>query len=229
MKKNNINSLNSKSQKKIKISSSPQKDENYIISKYNKKIFPILNSLYPNGKYNYELNNKNASLKRSSTQDFKKTKIFPENANYLEEQNSENNEKQEPKEYNNKTNILENRKYKFKKKPEKKKKHYNNSIKEKNRHKYDYYPNNIKAENLMNIITVKEAKELKKGKNYLKSNAKPKIKKFENTEIVRTNGNEFLIYMVGYDEKRVVTYVNKLTKEFKTLPYGFGGSIGIFE
>ena len=39
----------------------------------------------------------------------------------------------------------------------------------------------------MNIITVKEAKELKKRKNYLKSRAKPQIKKFESIEIVRPN------------------------------------------
>ena len=108
-----MNSLNSKSQKEIKISSSPKNDENYI---YNKKLFPTLNSLYPNEKYNYNLDNKTSSLKRSSTQDFKKTKIFPENTNYLEEQNIENNEKQKSKENNNKANILENRKYKFKKK-----------------------------------------------------------------------------------------------------------------
>lgn len=47
-----------------------------------------------------------------------------------------------------------------------------------------------------------------------------------NSEIIRTNGNEFLIYMVGYDEKQVVSYIRKLNKEFKGLSHGFGSAIG---
>ena len=48
----------------------------------------------------------------------------------------------------------------------------------------------------------------------------------ENSEIIRTDGNEFLIYLVGYSEKQVSTYTSKLTKELKTLPYGFGAALG---
>ncbi len=48
----------------------------------------------------------------------------------------------------------------------------------------------------------------------------------ENSEIIRTDGNEFLIYLVGYSEQQVNTYTNKLTKEFKTLPYEFGAALG---
>jgi len=48
----------------------------------------------------------------------------------------------------------------------------------------------------------------------------------ENSEIIRTDGNEFLIYLVGYSEQQISTYTNKLTKEFKTLPYGFGAALG---
>ena len=48
----------------------------------------------------------------------------------------------------------------------------------------------------------------------------------ENSEIIRTDGNEFLIYLVGYSEQQVSTYTNKLTKELKTLPYGFGAALG---
>ena len=47
-----------------------------------------------------------------------------------------------------------------------------------------------------------------------------------NSDIIRTNGNEFLIYMVGYDEKQIVSYVRKLNKEFKGLSHGFGSAIG---
>lgn len=48
----------------------------------------------------------------------------------------------------------------------------------------------------------------------------------ENTEIIRTDGNEFLIYLVGYSEQQVATYSKKLAKEFKELPYGFGAALG---
>ena len=48
----------------------------------------------------------------------------------------------------------------------------------------------------------------------------------ENSEIIRTDGNEFLIYLVGYSEKQVDIYTKKLTKEFKELPYGFGAAVG---
>ncbi|MBQ2873315.1 MAG: GGDEF domain-containing protein [Bacilli bacterium] len=48
----------------------------------------------------------------------------------------------------------------------------------------------------------------------------------ENTDIVRTDGNEFLIYMVGYDEKKVIEYTRKLNKELKELPHGFGATLG---
>ena len=48
----------------------------------------------------------------------------------------------------------------------------------------------------------------------------------EKTEIMRTNGNEFLIYLVEYDEKQVISYIRKLTKEFKDLSHGFGAALG---
>ncbi len=48
----------------------------------------------------------------------------------------------------------------------------------------------------------------------------------ENSEIIRTDGNEFLIYLVGYSEQQVITYTKKLTKELKELPHGFGAAIG---
>ncbi len=48
----------------------------------------------------------------------------------------------------------------------------------------------------------------------------------ENSEIMRTDGNEFLIYLVGYTEKQIETYTKKLTKEMKELPHGFGAAVG---
>ena len=48
----------------------------------------------------------------------------------------------------------------------------------------------------------------------------------ENSEIIRTDGNEFLIYLVGYSERQVATYTKKLTKELKNLPHEFGAGVG---
>ena len=48
----------------------------------------------------------------------------------------------------------------------------------------------------------------------------------ENSEIIRTDGNEFLIYLVGYSERQVETYAKKLGKEMKSLPHEFGAAVG---
>ncbi len=48
----------------------------------------------------------------------------------------------------------------------------------------------------------------------------------ENSEIIRTDGNEFLIYLVGYSERQMSTYTKKLAKEMKTLPHEFGAAVG---
>ena len=48
----------------------------------------------------------------------------------------------------------------------------------------------------------------------------------ENSEIIRSDGNEFLIYMIGYTENQVEIYTKKLSKALKELPYGYGAAIG---
>ena len=48
----------------------------------------------------------------------------------------------------------------------------------------------------------------------------------ENSEIIRSDGNEFLIYMIGYNENQVDIYAKKLSKSLQELPYGFGAAIG---
>lgn len=48
----------------------------------------------------------------------------------------------------------------------------------------------------------------------------------ENSEIIRTDGNEFLIYLVGYSEQQIDTYTKKLFKEMKELPHDFGAGVG---
>lgn len=47
-----------------------------------------------------------------------------------------------------------------------------------------------------------------------------------NTEIIRTDGSEFLIYMIGYEEKQTVAYLRKLNKELKDISHGYGAVTG---
>lgn len=61
---------------------------------------------------------------------------------------------------------------------------------------------------------------LKKAANVLINN------QLEQSDIVRTNGDEFLIYLIGYEENKVIAYMRKLNKEFKSLPYNFGATLG---
>lgn len=46
------------------------------------------------------------------------------------------------------------------------------------------------------------------------------------SELVRTSGNEFLIFTIGKEEKEIIAYIRKLNKEFKKLSHGFGAAIG---
>jgi GGDEF domain-containing protein len=43
---------------------------------------------------------------------------------------------------------------------------------------------------------------------------------------MRTDGNEFLVYLVGYDERQIASYIRRLYKEFKNMPYDYNAIIG---
>lgn len=89
------------------------------------------------------------------------------------------------------------------------------------------YPQAVVVVDLNDIAVINDTKGHEEGDRQIKSAASILIKtQRENSEIIRTDGNEFLIYLVGYDEKQVVTYVNKLSKELKELPYEYGASVG---
>ncbi len=89
------------------------------------------------------------------------------------------------------------------------------------------YPQTVIVVDLNNISEINDTKGHEEGDNQIIAAAKVLINtQRENSEIIRTDGNEFLIYLVGYEEKAVLIYVNKLMKEFKNLPYNYGASIG---
>ena len=83
--------------------------------------------------------------------------------------------------------------------------------------------NKIKEE----VRNINDTLGYEQGDAQIKAAANILIKtQLDNTDIMRTDGNEYLIYLVGYQEKQVVSYIRKLYKEFKTLPYEHGAAIG---
>ena len=89
------------------------------------------------------------------------------------------------------------------------------------------YPQTIVIIDLNNIKYVNDNYGHEAGDSLIVATASTLVNtQLENSEIIRTDGNEFLVYLVGYTEKQVDTYCKKLTKELKELPYGFGAAIG---
>lgn len=89
------------------------------------------------------------------------------------------------------------------------------------------YPQGFVIVDLNNIKYINDNHGHEEGDMIIKKAASILIVNQEsNTDIVRTDGNEFLIYMVGYDENDIINYTRKIYKELKELPYGFGASVG---
>ena len=129
---------------------------------------------------------------------------------------------------------------------------YSNKIKKEDRLYYFDAMTNLKNRNYLNdnidfwtstkvypqaivVIDINKLKALndkeghEAGDNQIKAVASVLIKtQRDNTEIMRTDGDEFIIYMVGYDEKKVGTYIHKLNRELlSSIPNKqYGISIG---
>ena len=89
------------------------------------------------------------------------------------------------------------------------------------------YPQTIVIIDLNNMKYVNDNYGHEAGDNLIVAAASTLVNtQLENSEIIRTDGNEFLIYLVGYTEKQIETYCKKLGKEFDDLPYGFGAALG---
>lgn len=91
----------------------------------------------------------------------------------------------------------------------------------------EVYPQAIVIVDLNNVAYINDNYGHTEGDNVIREAANILIlNQLPNTEIIRTNGNEFLIYLVGYDEKQVVVYIRKLNKKFTELAHGFGAATG---
>jgi len=89
------------------------------------------------------------------------------------------------------------------------------------------YPQAVVVLDLNNVKYLNDTFGHEEGDKQIKAAANSLFKtQLENSELIRTDGNEFMIYLVGYTEKQVVNYIKKLLKEFKKLPYEYGVAIG---
>ncbi|NLA32925.1 MAG: GGDEF domain-containing protein [Mollicutes bacterium] len=89
------------------------------------------------------------------------------------------------------------------------------------------YPQTIIILDLNNIKYINDTYGHEEGDNQIKAAANILIKnQLDNSEIIRTDGNEFLIYLVEYNDKQISNYIHKLYKEFKRLPYEYGVALG---
>ena len=91
----------------------------------------------------------------------------------------------------------------------------------------EIFPQSIIIVDLNNVQYVNDTHGYEAGDDLIVKAASILVNtQLEKSEIIRTDGNEFLIYTIGYSESQIETYTKKLNKEFKKLPYGFGACIG---
>jgi len=89
------------------------------------------------------------------------------------------------------------------------------------------YPQTMIVIDLNNIQFINDTLGYEEGDRQIKAAANSLIKtQLDNSDIMRTDGNEFLVYLVGYTQKQVTNYIHKLNKEFKKLPYEYGAEFG---
>lgn len=89
------------------------------------------------------------------------------------------------------------------------------------------YPQAVVVIDLNNLQYINDTMGYEKGDEQIKAAANILVKaQLDKSDIIRTDGNEFVIYMIGYSQKQLASYIHKLNKEFKHLPYEQGAAIG---
>lgn len=89
------------------------------------------------------------------------------------------------------------------------------------------YPQTMIVIDLNNVQHINDTLGYEEGDKQIKAVANVLIKtQLDNSDIIRTDGNEFLVYLIGYTQKQVTNYIHKLNKEFKKLPYEYGAEFG---
>ncbi len=93
--------------------------------------------------------------------------------------------------------------------------------------KNSIYPQATVVIDLNRVQEINDTDGYDNGDKQIKAAANVLVRtQLDNSDIIRTDGNEFLLYLVGYSEKQIVSYIRKLNKEFKKLPYDYGAAVG---
>lgn len=97
----------------------------------------------------------------------------------------------------------------------------------KNWHNNNIYPQAVLVIDLNHLQSINDIDGYEAGDRQIKAAANALIKtQLDNSDIIRTDGNEFVVYMVGYSQKQITNYIHKLNKEFRKLPYSYGAEYG---
>ena len=89
------------------------------------------------------------------------------------------------------------------------------------------YPQTIIVIDLNKIKDINDLYGLEEGDKQIQAFANALIKtQLDNSDLMRSDGNEFVIYTVGYTQKQIINYIHKLSKEIKKLPYNYGAEFG---
>ena len=89
------------------------------------------------------------------------------------------------------------------------------------------YPQTIIVMDLNKLKEINDKYGLEEGDKQIQAAANALIKtQLDNSDLMRSDGNEFVIYTVGYNQKQIINYIHKLNKELKKLPYNFGAEFG---
>lgn len=89
------------------------------------------------------------------------------------------------------------------------------------------YPQTILVVDLNHVQDINDKYGYDEGDKQIQAFANILIKtQLDNSEIMRSDGNEFVVYLVGYNQKQVTNYIHKLNKEIKKLPYNYGAEFG---
>ena len=88
------------------------------------------------------------------------------------------------------------------------------------------YPQSTIIIDLNKVQEINDTKGYDEGDKQIKAASNILIRtQLDNSDIMRTDGNEFLVYTVGYDKRSIESYIRKLIKEFKSLPFDYGAII----
>jgi len=89
------------------------------------------------------------------------------------------------------------------------------------------YPQTIIVVDLNRLKEINDKYGLEEGDKQIQAAANALIKtQLDNSDLMRSDGNEFVIYTVGYSQKQIINYIHKLNKELKKLPYSYGAEFG---